>query len=279
MNWKKVLKIALPAAGVCIAAAAATAFLIAPEKPDEKKKAPFLGRNIAHRGLHTADGSVPENSLPAFRAAVEAGYGVEFDVHLTADDRLAVFHDDSLKRMCGVDRKLESMRYDDLRKLRLGATDEHIPLLSEVLGVIAGETPIILELKRGHRNRELCERTYDVLQAYRGAVCIESFDPRIVRWWRKNAPEYLRGQLSCVRREFGGDTSRLSAFLLSNLLTNFLARPHFVAYGLKGRKPLTVRLCEAMGAMRVAWTSRDLAAERKNDAVVFEYYRPAQRYK
>ena len=279
MNWKKLLKIALPVAGACVAAAAAAAFLIAPEKPDEKKKAPFLGRNIAHRGLHSADGSVPENSLPAFRAAVEAGYGVEFDVHLTKDDRLAVFHDDNLLRMCGKDKPLESLRYDELRKLRLGGTEEHIPLLSEVLAVVGGETPIILELKRGHNNRALCERTREMLQAYRGDVCIESFDPRIVRWWRKNAPDYLRGQLSCTAGKFGASTSKLQAFLLSNLLTNFLARPNFVAYGLTPRKPLTVRICEAMGAMRVAWTSRDPSAEQGNDTVIFEYYRPSERYK
>ena len=279
MNWKKALKIALPVAGACVAAAAAAAFLIAPEKPDEKKKAPFLGRNIAHRGLHSADGSVPENSLPAFRAAVEAGYGVEFDVHLTADGGLVVFHDDDLKRMCGADIALESLRSDELRKYRLGDTQEHIPTLGEVLGVIGGETPIILELKRGHNDRELCIRTRDMLRAYRGDVCIESFDPRIVRWWRKHAPEYLRGQLSCVRDRFGGSTSRLQAFLLSNLLTNFLSRPHFVAYGLTPKKPLTVRLCEAMGAMRVAWTSHEPSSEKRNDTVIFEFYRPAKRYR
>ena len=279
MNWKKLLKIALPVAGACLAAAATCAFLIAPEKPEEEKKKPFLGRNIAHRGLHSADGSVPENSLPAFRKAVEEGYGVEFDVHLTADDRLVVFHDDDLLRMCGVDKPLESLRYDELRKLHLLDTQERIPLLSEVLGTVGGETPIVLELKRGHNNRELCARTYDMLQVYRGAVCIESFDPRIVRWWRKNAPEYLRGQLSCTPDKFGGSTSKLQAFLLGHLLTNFLARPNFVAYGIAPKKPLTVRICEAMGAMRVAWTSHEPSAEKKNDTVIFEFYRPQKQYK
>lgn len=253
-------------------------YAAAPGAASEEAKAPFLRRFFAHRGLYEKDQSVPENSLPAFRRAVEAGYGIELDIHITADGRLAVFHDDDLSRMCGVPGAVEERTWAELAALRLCGTQECIPLLSEVLAVMGGREPIILELKRGSRNDALCEAALEALRAYDGPVCIESFDPFIVRWWRKNAPGYLRGQLSCTMRDFKGGTSRLNAFFLSRLLLNFLARPQFIAYGRCPRKPWTVRLCEAMGAMRVCWTSREPGDDAENDAVIFEHYRPAVRY-
>lgn len=258
--------------------AAVILFAVAPGHVPAEKKAPFLRRNIAHRGLYSADQSVPENSLTAFRRAVESGYGVELDVHITADGALAVFHDDDLGRMCGVGGKPEDKTWTELAALRLAGSEETIPTLGEVLTVVGGKTPIILELKRGSRNTALCEGVYASLRDYAGDVCIESFDPFIVRWWRKNAPDRLRGQLSANYREMKKGTSGINAFLLSRLLTNCLARPQFIAYGLCERKPLTVRLCERMGVMRVAWTSHDERAEAVNDAVIFEHYRPGVRY-
>ena len=276
---KKFLKVALPVVGAAIVAAGAVAYMTAPGKASEEKKAPFKGRNIAHRGLHKVDKSVPENSLAAFREAVDKGYGVEFDVHITADDRLVVFHDDDLKRMCDHDGKVEEMTYEQLRAMRLAGTDEHIPLLREVLQTIDGRVPIVLELKRGARNRELCELTHAMLRLYRGDVCIESFDPFIVRWWRLNAPEVLRGQLSAPPEKLRENSKWYEAFALGNVLTNFLTRPHFIAYGLEGKKPWTVKLSENMGAMRVAWTSRSWGNEEVNDTVIFEFYRPRIRFK
>lgn len=253
-------------------------YAVAPGRASEAAKAPFLRRNFAHRGLYAKDQSVPENSLAAFRLAAENGYGIELDVHITADDRLAVFHDDDLSRMCGVSGAAEDKTYAELSALRLMGTDEAIPMLSEVLAVIGGRVPIILEIKRGGRNDALCAMVRDTLRDYPGDVCIESFDPFIVRWWRKNAPEYFRGQLSATYRELAKGTSGINAFILSRLLLNFLTRPQFIAYGLCGRKPLTVRLCERMGSVPVAWTSHDAEAEKTNSAVIFEHYRPDTHY-
>ncbi len=252
------------------------AYLLAPEKADASKTAPFKGRNFAHRGLHTKDGSAPENSLPAFKAASLVGYGVELDVHLTADNKVVVFHDDTLARMCGDPRSIEDLTYDELSEFTLGHTDCKIPLLSEVFEALDG-APIILELKRGKRNRLLCAFTLALIQEYKGDICIESFDPFIVGWFKKNAPHILRGQLSCHRSQLK-DTKKTTAFMLSNLLTNFIARPNFVAYGI-GKKPFTVKLCEKMGAMKVCWTSKSAVNEIGNDAVIFEHYMPNVRFK
>ncbi len=278
----KAWKIAFPIIGAAVGAVAVaglTAYAIAPEKADDNKKAPFVGRNIAHRGLHRKDKSVPENSLAAFCAAADRGYGVEFDVHITADDELVVFHDDSLERMCACQGNVHEMSWAELSQLRLAESGEGMPLLSEVLDVIDGRVPIILEIKRGPKNRQLCRKIYDELCFYKGAVCIESFDPFIVAWWRKNAPEMLRGQLSCEFKSLKKATNFFNAFMVSNLLSNFISRPNFIAYGLCDKKPLPVRLCEKMGAMKIAWTSRDWLNEKDNDAVIFEFYRPRRKYK
>ena len=115
----KFFKIALPLAGTALAAAGTVAFMIAPGKAEKAQKRPFNGENIAHRGLHKADKTVPENSLAAFRAAVDAGYGVELDVHLTTDGEVVVFHDDTLKRMCGIEGRVEDKTLSGLKVLKL----------------------------------------------------------------------------------------------------------------------------------------------------------------
>ena len=204
MNWKTACKIAAPAA----ACAGAFAFLVAPGRATRAQKAPFLCRNYAHRGLHTEDGSVPENSLPAFRAAAEAGYAVEMDVHLTADDQLVVFHDDTLERMCGVQGVIDDFTLAELRALRLGKTDCVIPTFAEALEALGGRVPLLLEVKRGHDNRRLCALTLEALRTYTGPYCVESFDPTIVAWFRRNAPDILRGQLSQPPKEYGTALSK-----------------------------------------------------------------------
>ena len=253
-------------------------FLVAPGGVTKRQKAPFDGRSFAHRGLHSEDKSVPENSLEAFRLAASAGYGVELDVQLSKDGQVVVFHDDSLDRVCGVHAKLEDLSYDELKLLRLCGTEQRIPLLTEALGVIRGKGPLIVELKNSSRNKELCEKTYAILSEYEGQVCVESFNPMIVRWFRRHAKDLVRGQLATIRKDYGDTVSKPTAFLLSRCLLNFLSRPQFIAYRI-GCRPLSVRLSEALGAMRFGWTARNERAERRRDAVIFEFYRPQLKIK
>lgn len=274
---KRAKNLCLFSFGAVLASAGIAAFLVAPEKSSEDKRSPFAGRNFAHRGLHSVDKRIPENSLPAFAEAADNGYGVELDVHITRDGELVVFHDDNTKRLCCVDGAIEEMTWAELSGLRLLDTEYGIPLLSEVLEVM-GRHPVIIELKHGSRNRELCEKTYELMIKHGGSYCVESFDPRIVSWFRHHAPEAFRGQLSSDPIEMAKDTRKLNAFMIGNLLTNFMARPNFIAYGL-GKKPLLVKLSEKMGAMKVAWVSRDRTNEDTNDAVIFEFYKPNVSFK
>ena len=244
-----------------------------------KKGAAFYGRNIAHRGLFAKDQSIPENSLTAFRRAADAGYGIELDVQLSRDGQVVVFHDDTLDRVCSVHSRVDELDYTELRKLRLCGTDECIPLFSEVLEAVGGRVPIIVELKNGRRNDELCEKTLSYLQNYSGETCIESFNPLIVAWFARRAPQIFRGQLSQPPKFYAeADMSKLKGFLLGNVLLNVVARPHFISYRI-GKKPLCVRFCEALGAVKVAWTAHDEKAEKDFDVVIFEHYEPKIKYK
>ena len=118
-------------------------YLIMP-RTGRERRAPFTGRAFAHRGLYEADQSVPENSLPAFCRAVEAGYGAELDVQMTKDGEVVVFHDDDLKRGCGIDGRICDMTLEEVRALRLFGTDEQIPLFADVLEIFDGKQPLIV---------------------------------------------------------------------------------------------------------------------------------------
>ena len=255
--------------------------LIMPARSTKGQRAPFQNRMFAHRGLFEADQSIPENSLPAFRAAVNAGYGVELDVQLTKDKQVVVFHDDNLKRGCGVDARVDAYTYDELQAFSLFGTAEKIPLFTEVLETIGGTIPMIVELKSGGDWKTLCQKTLDLLTAYRGDYCVESFHPMLVRWFYLHAPQILRGQLSEAARYSNSYMPRYQSIMMSRLLTNILVHPQFIAYRV-GPKCLSVRICEAFGAMRVAWTARPTddhaRLTKRNDAIIFEHYRPEPRF-
>lgn len=260
-------------------------FCVKPGRFAAAQAAPFYGVNHAHRGLYAQDQSVPENSLPAFAAAAEKGYGMELDIQLSLDGEVVVFHDDTLARMCGIDGRVDAFPLARLREMPLAGTAERMPLLTEVFDTVAGKAPIIIELKTGPRNEELCRKGLALMRAYQkqygGAFCVESFDARIVAWFRKNAPDILRGQLTDSPRALGSGHPVLD-FIAGNLLSNVIARPQFIAHG-PGRKTALARFAEACGAMPVYWTARpgdDAAAlEEYYDAVIFEHYAPKPKYK
>lgn len=263
---------------VLLALAALFLFLLMPERTDKKRFAAFWGVNHAHRGLHTPDGSIPENSLAAFDAAKRAGYGIELDVQLSSDGQVVVFHDDELERVCGVPGRVDSYTYDELRSLRLDGTDQHIPLFSEVLELVDGAVPLIVELKMGPQNDRLCREVHEILAAYTGSYCVESFDPRIVRWFKKNAPQVLRGQLSAPPEVL---ESGLSGCIVAWGLSHFLGRPHFIAYQ-TAKMPWPILIARKF-AFRVVWTltpKYDIESwQRKSDAAIFEHYTPPTHFK
>ena len=148
---------------------------------------------IAHRGLHNRER--PENSLAAFGAAVRKGYIIELDVHLLADGAVAVFHDDNLLRMCGENVAIKDLTVRKLRRYQLGKSRERIPLLKDVLALVNGAVPLVIELKHDAPVGELESAVAELLQDYEGDVALKSFHPLIVRNLRRKFPTRPVGQL------------------------------------------------------------------------------------
>ena len=235
----------------------------------------------AHRGYHDKP-RIPENSMAAFRRAIENGFGAELDVHLMRDGRLAVIHDASLKRTAGADVLVEDLTAEELKTYRLEGTDERIPLLEEVLELFQDRTPLIIELKAERGNHAaLAEATCRMLDRYRVHYCIESFDPRCLMWLWANRPDVVRGQLSenFRRHGDGANLPGVVRWVLSNLLLNARTRPDFIAYRYEDRKCLSLRLCRSLyGAQEFSWTIRSKetmdAAEKDGALVIFECFDP-----
>ena len=229
------------------------------------------GWNYAHRGLH--GNGIPENSMQAFRLALEKGYGIELDVHLMRDGNLAVIHDASLKRTAGADVLIEDLSAEDLAHYYLEGTQEKIPLFREVLDLYAGKAPLIVELKAEKGNAAaLTDATCKMLDDYDGAYCLESFDPRCILWLRKNRPELIRGQLS---ENWLRSTLRLPWILkliLTFHLENVFLYPDFISYKFEHRRTFGTDLCRKIwGVQGVTWT---LKTQKELDEAVKEGWIP-----
>lgn len=213
------------------------------------------GWNYAHRGLH--GNGIPENSMAAFRLALEKGYGIEFDVHLLSDGGLAVIHDASLRRTAGVDIQIEDLTLAQLNSYYLEGSKETIPTFSQVLELYSGAAPLIIELKAERGNyAALCEAVCKALDDYQGAYCIESFDPRCIFWLRKHRKNVIRGILAMnYFRHNKSSLPFILKFVLTHNLLNFLIRPDFIAYRFEDRRLLGNFISRKLwGAQGVTWT-------------------------
>ena len=232
----------------------------------------------AHRGLHSA--GVPENSLAAFSAAKAAGYGIELDIHLMQDGELAVIHDSSLKRVADADITIETLSASQLNDYYLERTMEHIPLFTQVLELINGQVPLIVELKPTTENyAQLCKKACDLLENYSGLYCIESFDPRCIAWLRKHRPNIIRGQLTQDFFKSNGKYPWMLKFVMKHNLYNLISRPDFIAYCFAHRKTLSNFIARKLwGVQGVAWTIRNKqdfdTALLENWIPIFENFTP-----
>ena len=212
------------------------------------------GFYYAHRGLH-GDGR-PENSIAAFRAARDAGYGIELDLHLLSDGNLAVIHDSHLVRTTGLEGRVEDLTTQDLQNCFLEGTTETIPTFSDVLNLYQGKAPLVVELKCVNNNyAALCDTACKMLDGYDGAYCLESFDPRCVAWLKKNRPQLIRGQLVENFIKMKPPVPWILRFLMTHQMLNFLIRPDFVAHKYTERKNLGNFLARKLWKLQgVSWT-------------------------
>ncbi len=226
----------------------------------KKRRELRLAERYAHRGYHDKP-QIPENSMAAFRRAIEHGLASELDVHLLADGSLVVFHDDDLERETGVKGSIEAYDLSNLRKLRLEGTDEKIPTFDEVLDLYENSgLALMIELKVVKGNyKPLARAVAKRLDSYKGEYAVQSFDPRVLMEYRRIRPEVIRGQLS---KNFVKSTEGLPFYqvvMLTNLMLNKLTKPDFINYQFadRGNKVLR-RLVDKKGYPEVTWTIRSV---------------------
>lgn len=287
----------------------------AAESGDYVALARRMAEKAGYGSANEAGPIAPENSLASFAAACEAGYGIELDLQLTLDGQVVVVHDPDLKRVAGDPRRIEDLTYGELTRIPLfptarpgdavaeplpGAEEvpalvttpsaapdgyyQHVPLFSDVLAVVNGRVPLIVEYKfddNAHwdgRCDELMDKGAALLAQYEGPYVIESFNPRAVEWYKINHPEVNRGQLSWPATIKEDGVTEWAAGLL---VFDWMSRPDFVAYDWVGGSSPQVRLARAMGATAVSWTvrSRDELAQCDAyfDRHIFEAFVPDER--
>ena len=224
-------------------------------------------RPIAHRGWH-GEGRGPENSLASFEAAAEAGFAIECDVHPTIDGKVVVFHDDTLDRLTGATGPVRSRRADELRGISLTGSNERIPAFDEMLDVVGGRVPIVVELKGfGPRQEGFVPALVETLGSYRGPIAFMSFDHSLVRALSREAPAHVRG----LTAEGLGEASHTKHADLADDV-------HFVSYAVDHLPNPFVERFRATGRPVITWTVRtpeQIATTRRHaDQMTFEEFDP-----
>ena len=241
----------------------------------------FTQKYFAHRGLYDNSTNAPENSLRAFKKAIDRGYGIELDVQLTKDKKVVVAHDFDLKRICGVDKRIADLTYKELKQYKIFDSNCTIPTFAKVLELVDGKVPLIIEYKMPSFKTEVCEIVDEMLESYSGDYMVESFHPMAVYWYKKNRPNVFRGILSS---DYASDNSAegYSPIVMSmskNLLFNFLIKPDFIAYDCRFYNNTSRKICMNLyNATSVAWTiksQKELNDRRADyDLFIFEGFIP-----
>lgn len=233
----------------------------------------LVGQPIAHRGLH--DKTTPENSLSAFKKAIEAGYAIELDVQSIADGTVIVFHDESLSRLTDNDGYVKFLNKSDLDLLYLKGSKERIPTLAEALEFIDGRVPVLIEIKNTGKVGDLEKSVIELLKNYKGDYAIQSFNPYVLEYFYKYAPHILRGQLSGYFK--GEKLTFFKKYALKRMLLNSkVSHPDFISYEARHLPNRFVRKHKTLPLL--AWTvksqSEYLRVVKYCDNVIFEGFDP-----
>lgn len=238
--------------------------------------------DFAHRGLHDRERGIAENSLDAFEAACEKGFGIELDVRLSADGTARVFHDATLKRAAGIKKLISKLTDRELDGIRIFGTQSRIPTLAEVLERVADRVPLLVELKSDKKSPDPTRAVHKLMKNYKGRYLIQSFDPRQLRLYRRLSPETPVGLLATGLRENGEKVSRIIDYVLKNLKVDFICRPDFISYEFSKRDQLPALARKRLSrGPEFSWTIRtpeDYAKAKELGCIpIFEGFIPENR--
>lgn len=242
----------------------------------------FISRlPIAHRGLHNAEQNIVENSRGSVEAAIAHGYAIEIDVQLTKDNQAVVFHDEALDRLIDRTGNVVDFTLSELQKMAYKMGGETIISFAQLLEIVKGQVPLIVEVKSLTKNiGPLAAHVANLMQDYKGDICIMSFNPFTVREFKRIAPQIIRGivaEYNMTPHEWPG-TNSLTRFLFKNLLHWPLISPHFISYHVHDLPRLSVSIAKWFGVPIITWTvksAKDAAySEKHADQITFEGYLP-----
>lgn len=227
---------------------------------------------IAHRGLYEGL-FVPENSMLAFKKAIEQNYAIELDVRITKDNKIVVFHDKNLIRMCGLEKKLTNQNFDDIKNLCLYQSKETIPLFQDVLKLINSQVPIVVEIKNDSKVGQFESILANILDDYKGEFSVCSFNEEVVYWFKENRINFKRGLIY-------GDIKELQIKFYKTvfLYRFFKVKPDFVSLDYKLSNTLIVNFCKKLNIPIFTWTVNNKKKYKKAkvifDNLIFENIRP-----
>ena len=213
---------------------------------------------ISHRGIHD-NKKIYENTLEAFELSIKKGYIIELDIRLTKDKKIIVFHDANTKRITNQNKIVEENTYKELNSQNI----IHIPLLEEVLTLVNGKVPLLIEIKPSSITGELESLLMNLLTKYQGKYAIQSFSPKVLYYFKRNYPKVLRGQLS--KKYTKQKISPTNKFILSNMLLNIITKPHFISYKYNELSPEKIKKYKKKNIHLIGWT---ITNERE-----FEHYK------
>jgi glycerophosphoryl diester phosphodiesterase len=216
--------------------------------------------------------------MGAFKNAIKHGYPIEFDVHVSADNEIIVFHDDNLRRLTGTEGLVHQTDWTHIKKLRIGKSNESIPTLKQVLKVVDGRVPLLIEVKSRYTHKRIEPALSELLGTYKGQYAIQSFNPKTVRWFRKHRPSVSNGYISGSLAD--ADLPAPVRFVLSNLLLVPFIRPDFVAYEFPDINRRFIKVWRVILPIPFAtWVIRskqEQATVPKGCNIIFESYAPKQ---
>ncbi len=232
------------------------------------KKHWLLNKPIAHRGLWNED--IIENSLKAYKKAVDFGYPIEVDLYSSVDGELFCFHDSTLDRMTGVKGLIFEKTTNQIKSLNLLNSDQKIPTFSELLKLVNGKVPLLIEIKN-QPDKNIVDKVVNKLIDYKGEFAIQSFNPLYIKKVKKLAPHFIRGVLGTKTHSKG--QSFIKKFMVKNMPLNFIIKPDFISYSFED---LPLSKSKTKNKALITWTITNLNdylfVKDKADNVIFEKF-------
>ena len=232
----------------------------------------IVHKYIAHKGFHTS--TEPENSLGAFQNAINKDYAIELDVQMISDGNIVVFHDELLGKLTGKDGYISNLKKTDLKNYHILGSEYTIPLLTDVLKCVNGQTPILIEIKNSGKVGPLEEKLLEILKKYKGEYAIQCFNPYVLEWFLANAPEISRGQLSSNFK--GEKLAFLKKFVLRRLGFVKKTKANFISYEAQSLPNRFVKKYSNLPLL--AWTVRSqseyIKVAKYCDNIIFENFEP-----